>query len=67
VPETAVNKNGYTPARKDYVWAAGQLARMEPIPVTHAEEQLSDSNLRRGISGTDATHPFTAFIGGQSV
>jgi hypothetical protein len=61
VPKTAMDEDRDLVPGQDDVWLAWKVAAMKPEPVTEGVQQLSDRNLRAGVSGPDSRHQGTAY------
>lgn len=56
VPEAAVHKHRFPPAREHDVWSAGQTFDMEPIAISHPPKGAPDNPFRCRVSAPDAPH-----------
>lgn len=62
VPETAVNEDDLFVLRQDDIRRAGKVFPMQPEPVSHRMEKLSNDKLRFGVLALHGGHYFAAFF-----
>lgn len=56
VPEAAVHKHRFPPAREHDVWCAGQTFDMEPIAISHPPKGAPDNPFRCRVPAPYASH-----------
>lgn len=61
MPETAMHKDYLPPAREHKVWLSRQVRLVQPIPVTHAVDDLPNAHFGLRILVLDTPHPFASF------
>lgn len=56
VPETAVDKDEFAPARKNQIRGAREVRTMKPVAVTHRVDQPTHCHFWLGALGADVGH-----------
>ena len=56
MPEAAVDKYHFPLARKDYVWATGEILSVQPKAIAKVVKQPSHVEFRRGVNLTHFRH-----------
>jgi len=67
MPETPMDKDDLAQPWEGHVRNPGKIARVKPIPESHAMHHAADSHLRTGIYAFDAGHPFTSLLLGEVI
>lgn len=57
MPEASVNEDHLAKARKDEVRRAGQIARVQAVPVSARVDEPANGHLRARVEFPDARHP----------
>lgn len=61
MPEAAMHKDDLSPAREHKVRLPRQVRLVQPIPVTHAVDDLPNAHFGLRILVLDTPHPFASF------
>jgi hypothetical protein len=67
VPETAVNKNGLSPAAEDDIGRSGQLPRMKSESKAHPMQERSNENLGFRVAASYRSHVGGAMLRAEPI
>ena len=67
MPKASMNKEGFSKAGKNEIRAAGEVAAVKAIAVTHAMNEVPHDHFGLGVYGSDTSHAFATFGRGEGI